>query len=154
MKHVREVILAVAALALPAVALAQDARLDCPAGARQVGGQQSKYEATLCVTQTGEYNGPYVQHHPNGRLHVQGAYENGFRVGTWQFFDAQGVKTDEIEFKRGDFHGRKVAFHANGRKKVEENYVLGRREGQLRKFDAAGDIVAVEEYRGNVMVKR
>ncbi len=144
-----------ASLMAPVAAMANSPTLDCPAGTVQVGGPSSAMEASFCAIRgTGTPHGPYVTFDKQGRVTAQGEYQNGFRAGTWQIFDGNGVKTDEIQFQNGDFHGRKVAFHANGRKKVEENYVQGRREGQLRKFDAAGDIVAVEEYRGNVMVKR
>ncbi len=154
MKRVRDLVV-VASFVVSGAAFAGETRLNCPSGTVQAGGAHSQHEAAMCVSQeTRQFHGPYVQLRADGSVVAKGQFENGMRAGTWSFFDQSGAKTEEIQFDGDNFHGRKVAFHANGRKKVEENYVKGRREGQLRKFDAAGDIVAVEEYRGNVMVKR
>jgi hypothetical protein len=138
--------------AVPAVALAQQARLSCPSGTVQAGGAKSQLEADACMARDGTFHGPYVVYHANGVKQAEGQWEKGFRTGTWTYFDKNGVKTGETQFHRDNYHGRRIELHPNGRVAVEESYVKGLREGQVRHFDTTGEVVRVVEYRANRLV--
>lgn len=132
------------ALAVPAFA----ADLSCPVGTKLVGGPKSAFEASLCMKAGADgsrtFHGPYVAYWPNGTVQAQGQYEEGWRSGTWTFFDAKGVKTGVTTFKQGDYDGLRVEFHANGMKKLEEQYTKGTRIGEVKSFDLTGkEITAV-----------
>lgn len=127
-----------------------EVKLNCPAGARQVGGAKSALEASVCVkvgpSSTRMFHGPYVAYWPNGVKQAEGQYEDGNRTGSWAFFDEQGVKTGETQFLADSYHGTRVEFFANGAKKLEETYVNGKRQGQAKAYDAKGK-VTVTEFR-------
>jgi hypothetical protein len=124
-------------LALGAVPAFANDVLSCPTGTRQVGGAKSFMEATGCQGPEG-FNGPYITYWQNGSKSSVGQYDRGNRTGKWTYFDQQGIKTGETEFKGGDYHGTRVEFWANGQKKLVETYVMGSREGTQLTFDAAG----------------
>ncbi len=137
-----------AVLAVPALSFASPLQLHCPAGTKQVGGQESRFEATLCVKTTSEreFHGPYVVQYPNGQKRAEGQYENNARSGRWTFYDEKGAKTGETDFLAGNYHGRRVEFFPNGKPKLEETWVNGKRQGEVRTYDQMGK-VAVQTFK-------
>jgi antitoxin component YwqK of YwqJK toxin-antitoxin module len=123
-------------------AAAADPTLVCPAGSKQVGGAKSALEAVVCVRSDKDggriFHGPYIAFWPNGQRQAEGQYENGWRSGTFTFFDQAGVKTGITEFKHGEYDGMRVEFHANGMKKLEESYLNGVKQGESKLFDPLG----------------
>jgi antitoxin component YwqK of YwqJK toxin-antitoxin module len=126
--------------------LAADPVLSCPVGTKQIGGAKTALEAVVCVKADKEggriFHGPYIAFWPNGKIQAQGAYENGWRSGTFTFFDQAGVKTGTTEFKHGDYDGVRVEFHPNGMKKLEEMYVAGNKQAPGKQFDVTGKPIA------------
>jgi hypothetical protein len=85
---------------------------------------------------------PVIRVHSNGVRASEGVYVNGSREGLWLFFDEQGNKTQEVEFKNDHYDGRYVKF-AGGQKVLEHSYVAGKRQGDQRTWDAAGNLTVV-----------
>ncbi len=50
----------------------------------------------------GKRQGPYVQHHPNGRVFCEGRHERGDRVGLWTFYDTDGRITWQARYRAGE----------------------------------------------------
>lgn len=129
-----------------ALTFAADPVLNCPQGSKQIGGAKTALEAVVCVRADKEggrvFHGPYIAFWPNGKHQAEGQYENGWRSGSFTFFDQAGVKTGTTEFKKGDYDGVRVEFHPNGMKKLEETYVAGVKQGASRQFDVTGKAIA------------
>lgn len=118
--------------------------LKCGAGQRAV----SDGEGLFCLSgsaQMGErLNGPAISLHKNGVKSGEGRYVNGAREGLWVFFDLQGNKVKEIEFKADNYNGKLVEY-LDGRKVREENWVNGMRQGPQVAFDALG-VATITQY--------
>jgi hypothetical protein len=138
--------------------MVKDVVLSCPTGTKQVGGAKSVFEASLCMRIGRDgmriFHGPYVAYWPNGQKQAEGQYDEGFRSGHWVYFDEQGVKNEEINFKMGDYDGQLVEFWPNGQKKLEENYQMGRRQGAHVSYDQAGKVLTKIEYVDNRAVTK
>ncbi|MCX7764651.1 MAG: hypothetical protein N2253_07170 [Bacteroidia bacterium] len=50
-----------------------------------------------------QLEGEYTEYHPNGMIKVQGFYEQGQKVGKWQYFNSKGVLIREEIWGGGDF---------------------------------------------------
>lgn len=133
----------------PTVSL-PEVQLSCPTGTKQVGGAKSVFEASLCmrIGRDGSriFHGPYVAYWPTGQKQAEGQFEDGFRSGKWTFFEENGVKSGETNFKRDDYDGVRVEFYPNGQKKLEETYAMGRRQGAQTMFDVAGKVVSTVHF--------
>jgi len=134
-------------------------RLDCPAGTVQNTTKISKDTAVFC-RKTGKQaaneptrHGPYVAFWPNGQKQAAGQTKDGFQVGRWTFWDANGVKTGETEFLRDNYNGARIEYYANGNKKTEQQWVNGKREGLAVAYSEDGQKVAEMHYQGDRMVK-
>jgi antitoxin component YwqK of YwqJK toxin-antitoxin module len=134
-------------------------KLDCPAGTVQNTTKISKDTAVFCrktSKQDGNEpsrHGPYVAFWGNGQKQAAGQTKDGFQVGKWTFWDANGVKTGETEFLRDNFHGTRIEFYANGNKKTEQQWVHGKREGLAVAYSEDGQKVSEAQYEGGRMVK-
>ncbi len=144
----------VSVLLVSAVAVADDLKLNCPAGTRQVGGPKTPFEATLCMKVGADgsrvFHGPYVAWWPNGQKQAEGQNEEGWRSGHWVIWDQSGVKSAEIDFLHGDFHGKRVQFWPNGKVMMEELYDHGRQQS-VKTFDQNG--VAIAPQAAGVQVR-
>ena len=114
---------------LGSIAGAADPILSCPPGTQQAGGSKSPLEAVVCVRFDKDggriFHGPYVAFWPNGQRQAEGQYEDGWRTGTFTFFDKDGVKTGVTTFKHGEYDGARVEFSPNGQPSLTERYVNG-----------------------------
>lgn len=134
-------------------------RLQCPAGTVQNTTKISKDTAVFCKKTSKQdgnepsRHGPYVAFWPNGQKQAVGQTKDGFQVGKWTFWDANGVKTGETEFLRDNFHGTRVEFHANGNKKAEQQWVHGKREGLAVEYAEDGKKVSEKTYAADRVVK-
>jgi antitoxin component YwqK of YwqJK toxin-antitoxin module len=133
-------------------------KLDCPAGTVQNTTKISKDRAVFCRKFVKDRNepmrhGPYVAFWPNGQKQAAGQTKDGFQVGKWTFWDANGVKTGETEFLRDAYHGARVEFYTNGNKKTEQQWVNGKREGLGVAYAEDGQKVSEMQFSGDRMVK-
>lgn len=133
----------------------QSAKLSCVGGARLM--QDLEDLSVFCTSgkTTGagflQKAGPYQSFWANGKLRSQGQYLEGLRTGKWAFFDEQGAKSLEIEFKANEFHGRRVEFFPNGTVRVEQTWVEGRRQGEQKVTDEKGAI-SVTRFKDDLVV--
>ncbi|HMM11343.1 MAG TPA: toxin-antitoxin system YwqK family antitoxin [Bacteroidales bacterium] len=48
-------------------------------------------------------DGPVVFYHPNGKVHIRGAYFHGLKVGLWETYDEDGILINKEEYKERGF---------------------------------------------------
>lgn len=117
--------------------------IKCAAGLRAVSDGEMIVCSATGVVASERLNGPAIGLHKNGVRASQGVYVNGNREGLWTFFDEQGNKTKEIEFK-GDHYDGTFIKYASGVKVLEHTYVSGKRHGPQVSYEAGGRSTVVE----------
>lgn len=129
--------------------------LNCPSGTKQFGNPDDGITCRKTVSTEG-YNvphGPYVSYHPNGQKRSEGQYFEGFRSGTWTFYDESGKETGRTEFSGGTYHGKRVQYFASGRQRLIEEYMNGKRHGLTQEFTEDGKIVREVQFRDDKQVE-
>jgi antitoxin component YwqK of YwqJK toxin-antitoxin module len=123
-------------------------KLNCPSGTKQFGNPDDGIYCRKTVSTDG-YNmphGPYASYHPNGQKRSEGQYFEGFRSGTWTFYDATGKETGRTEFSGGNYHGKRVQYFASGKQRLIEEYVNGKRNGLTQEFSEDGKLVREAQF--------
>lgn len=132
------------ALAAPA-AMAGDsaAKLNCPAGTKQFGSAQEGLSCRKPENRGGVYiaHGPYAAYFANGQKSVEGQYVDGFKDGTWKFYDEAGKEVSKTEFRRNSYHGQRVQYFASGKPRLVEEYQAGVRHGEVKEMTEDGKVV-------------
>ncbi|RYZ37058.1 MAG: hypothetical protein EOO71_29535 [Myxococcaceae bacterium] len=118
-------------------------QLTCPEGTRQSG---SKEEGLFCRKHdlTGSSfvaHGPYRSFHANGKKAAVGQYANGFKTGTWSFFDEAGNEYGKTEFRESNYHGKRYLYFASGKPHFIEEYQNGLKNGVVQELSEDGKIV-------------
>ncbi|MFL5345156.1 MAG: toxin-antitoxin system YwqK family antitoxin [Hyalangium sp.] len=143
-------------------ALAEDAapksgtvpQLNCPAGTKQFGTpEESIYcRKTISVNGINFAHGPAVSYYPNGQKRFEGQYFEGFRSGTWTFYDETGKQTGRTQFSADSYHGKRVQYFLNGKPRLIEEYVNGKRHGLTQEFSEDGKLVREAQFRDDKQV--
>jgi hypothetical protein len=100
----------------------------------------------------GHAQGGYALHSPDGRLRVQGAFNQGQRVGSFIFWTAAGVRVAHLPFDSDVLAGTvslwyaEAASGAESPRRLEAVYRQGQRHGQTRSWYASGNARAEYEY--------
>ncbi len=144
-----------AALAGEATSKVETIKLNCPAETRQFGNPDDGIYCRKTVSIEG-YNvphGPYVSYFPNRQKRSEGQYFEGFRSGTWTFYDESGKKTGSTAFTGGNYHGKRVQYFASGKPRLMEEYVNGKRHGITQEFAEDGRLLREVHYRDNRQVQ-
>jgi len=123
------------------------AALKCGSGQRVVSDGETLVCSATGFPASEQLTGPAIGLHKNGVRASQGTYVNGHREGLWTYFDEQGNKIKEIEFKSDRYDGKYVKF-ASGKRVLEHTYVAGLRHGPQVSVDAAGNVSTVEFRNG------
>lgn len=58
-------------------------------------------DTIIPATDTAVFDGRYIAKHDNGKVAVEGVYDNGTRVGTWKEFDEAGTLRKATKYKKG-----------------------------------------------------
>ena len=59
-------------------------------------------------------DGPYEDHHSNGKVKEQGAYKDGEKVGKWMFYWKTGLKKAEGFYSKGVPAGTWTYYNSSG----------------------------------------
>jgi hypothetical protein len=62
----------------------------------------AKTRRMSCDYVGGKASGPFTAWHPDGKVWVQGQYEDGHKVGRWSQWNRDGMKVAEGEYRSGD----------------------------------------------------
>jgi antitoxin component YwqK of YwqJK toxin-antitoxin module len=154
-KLIRNLILGLGLVGSPA--FAEDAapkagastQLNCPQGATQFGSPNEGIYCRKTVAKDGDNlpHGPYVSFHSNGQRRSEGQYVEGFRSGTWTFYDEAGKETRRTEFSGDSRTGKRVQYFASGKPHIIEEYVSGKRHGLMQEFSEDGKLVREAQFR-------
>jgi antitoxin component YwqK of YwqJK toxin-antitoxin module len=87
-------------------------------------------------------HGPWESFHPGGKRESKGDYEQGKRVGAWEFRWPDGRMRARGPFQDGLEHGAWTTFHRGGEKESTGSYARGRRAGKWTFWSADGEIDA------------
>jgi antitoxin component YwqK of YwqJK toxin-antitoxin module len=85
-------------------------------------------------------------YYPDGRLRMEGEYQNGQKDGFWIAYYEDGSKWSEGFFKNGVSHGKTISYHENGKKYYEGEYREGIRIGKWLFYDETGKQDKVIDY--------
>jgi uncharacterized protein len=85
-------------------------------------------------------------YYPDGRLRMEGEYQNGQKDGFWIAYYKDGRKWSEGMFKNGVSHGKTIYYHDNGKKYYEGEYNEGIRIGKWRFYDENGKPAKMIDY--------
>lgn len=123
--------------------------LKCPAGTTQFGTAKDGLFCRKPGVKDGAFtaHGPYAAYHANGQKSTEGQYSDGFRSGSWTFYNEAGQLSERIDFQGGNYHGQRVAYFPNGKPRVVESYMEGKRNGLMQEFSEDGKLVRQVTYR-------
>ncbi|MBJ6762136.1 hypothetical protein JGU66_15290 [Myxococcaceae bacterium JPH2] len=147
-------LLAVSLWAGTAGALDVDSGLRCPNGTIQSG---SKAEGLFCRKQELRgggmvAHGPYRSFHANGQVAAIGQYADGFKTGTWFFYDELGKEYSRTEFRENKYHGQRILFYSSGQRHFVEEYRDGVKNGVVQELSEDGRVVSEARFEnGNFM---
>lgn len=84
----------------------------------------------------------------SGAKIAEGRNEDGYREGPWTFWEEDGSKQREAEFRRGRLHGRSIHWFPDGKtKRREATYRNGQLHGVFREWYSNGQLEEKAEYR-------
>ncbi len=63
----------------------------------------------------GPSDGAYVDHHPNGKVKVEGTYRNGMKTGKWVYYWSDGAKQTEAHYTKDEPSGTWTYFDKRGK---------------------------------------
>jgi antitoxin component YwqK of YwqJK toxin-antitoxin module len=129
-------------------------KLSCPAGTKQFGTADDGLFCRKADAKDGMHipHGPYASYFPNGQKRSEGQYVDGFRSGSWTFYNEAGQVTGRTEFQRENYHGKRVLYFANGKPHIVEEYANGKRNGLVQEFSEDGKLVRQAQYRDDQQV--
>jgi uncharacterized protein len=83
----------------------------------------------------------------------KGIYKNDVKEGLWKYFYHNEKKYFEGVYVNGYPDGKHRYFYKNGQLRKEEYYVMGIKEKNWKLLDSYGNVIQVETYRNNELVK-
>lgn len=86
--------------------------------------------------------------------HIEkGIYKGDLREGLWEYFYLNGKLYFEGNYVQGYPDGKHKYYYENGKLRKEEYYVMGMKERNWKLLDSYGNIIQVETYRNNELVR-
>lgn len=83
----------------------------------------------------------------------QGKYQNDVKEGLWKYFYLNGKLYYEGIYIQGYPDGKHKYYYKNGKLRREEYYVMGIKERNWKLLDSYGNVIQVETYKNNKLVK-
>jgi antitoxin component YwqK of YwqJK toxin-antitoxin module len=80
-----------------------------------------------------------IQYYSNGKIKVEGEYEEGKKNGQWIFYYESGIIWSQGFFKQGLSTGKTKVFHENGQLFYEGEYVEGKKQGNWSFYNEEGE---------------
>ena len=92
-------------------------------------------------------NGEYKLLDINNNLLITGRFELGLKTGQWKYWNKYGNYIRIESWKKGLLHGTVQKFYSNGVKKEELHYRKGSKNGRFVKYDKAGQFIEKGNYK-------
>jgi len=79
-------------------------------------------------------HGTYTKWYENGKIMIQGTYQDGKREGVWREYFRDGTLKAEGPYLNGERHGAWVIYYESGNKHWEGSYASGEKDGLWIEF--------------------
>jgi len=89
----------------------------------------------------GILDGEAIAWYKNGNLRRKGCYSKGHISGKWIFWDMEGHKTVEANYKLNALHGVYISLYANGKTKEKGHFIDNKQTGKWLYYDESGQLV-------------
>jgi len=83
-------------------------------------------------------------YYEDGKVHMQGGFNTGKRVGAWETFHKDGKPWSLNTYTDGNFDGPYKAWHENGQIRIDGNYSMGKRVGVWNYYAEDGTLTRTE----------
>lgn len=84
--------------------------------------------------------------HPNGKIALEEAYQNGLLHGSIKSYFSNGQLQSLKNYQYGDYDGPQTYYYPDGKVKLKESYISDEAHGRWEKFDTSGRIEWVMNY--------
>ena len=89
----------------------------------------------------GLMNGEASAWYKNGQIRRKGFYCKGQISGKWTFWDEQGNKYLEANYRHDSLNGSYITLYANGSIKEKGQYSANKRSGKWILYDEKGNVI-------------
>jgi hypothetical protein len=125
-----------------------------PAPAPSTAGADALTPSTQC--RNGKAQGGYTLRAADGRVRVQGAYNQGVRTGSFFFWSANGARTAQLPFDADLLSGTLSLWYDSGgngapARKLQAAYRSGKRDGVTRLWLPDGRLQGEFDYQAGVL---
>lgn len=86
------------------------------------------------------------QFYPDGKLKMEGGYENDQREGMWRSWYSNGNLWSEGEFSNGKGNGIRKVYYENGQLRYRGFYTDDKKSGEWEFYDENGKLIRKENY--------
>jgi antitoxin component YwqK of YwqJK toxin-antitoxin module len=86
----------------------------------------------------GILNGEAIAWYKNGKIRRKGYYSKGHITGQWTFWDEEGNKSAEANYRQDSLHGQFLSLYSNGRIKEKGKFSHNKRTGKWLIYDENG----------------
>lgn len=99
----------------------------------------------------GLYNGKYAEYEYN-KLKCEGSYHEGWKEGTFKWYDDEGRITEEKSYRAGKLDGAHRIYYPEGSIQMEKNYRAGKQDGKEVFYEWDGTLRREHNYRNGRQV--
>lgn len=99
----------------------------------------------------GFYNGEYAEYEYN-KLKCKGSYHNGWKEGTFKWYDDEGRIAEEKSYRGGKLNGAHRIYYPEGSIQMERNYRDGKQDGREVFYEWDGTLRREHNYRNGRQV--
>lgn len=85
-------------------------------------------------------DGPYIKWHLNGKIAIDGEYNNGLKIGEWKQFHSNGKLHSSATYVDNKLEGRWYVWYDNDVKAAEGRSINGQEVGLYCAWDKTGKL--------------
>ena len=86
-----------------------------------------------------------------GKIIIEGNYENGLKSGKWNYFTDLGVKDIEEEYEKGILNGSFISYYENNKIHEKGNMLNGKKNGDWVTKYYDGAIKSIYNYKDSLV---
>jgi len=99
------------------------------------------------INEADEQEGDWKEYYLNGDLKAEGNYENGIKVGDWNYFFNDGKKFEFGKYdKKGRQTGKWLWYFEDGKIRRESNFLQGLEDGDFIEYNDSGTVITNGQY--------
>jgi hypothetical protein len=105
---------------------------------------KEKYAVSGDITE--KFHGDYTSYHPNGKIALNGTYNNGLRNGLFTEYYVSGGRKREMQFENGHLNGFVKIFNVDGNLIQSAYFKNDTLSGELKEYYSGGKIKSISEF--------